>query len=257
MWNTIKKLPTDKSSGPDGLTGAFFKTAWPVNKADIMRVINAFYWIDNRQFHCLNGALLTIIPKKPDAATPQDYRPISLIHSFAKLVSKMMANRLLPRLDNIIQRNQSAFIKGRSILDNFKYVQCSAKLLKKPKFPKVLLKLDISKAFDTVAWPFLLELLQAWGFGNRWRDWIALLLSTALTIIFLNGVPGDTIGHCCGLLQGDPLSPMLFILVMDGLNRFFTKASEHGLLQPMGHPAVKHQCNMYADDVILFDAPTV
>jgi hypothetical protein len=53
------------------------------------------------------------------------------------------------------------------ILDNFKYVQSAAKLLKKREVPKLLLKLDISKAFDTVNWAFLLELLQAWGVGTR------------------------------------------------------------------------------------------
>jgi hypothetical protein len=106
-----------------------------------------------------------LIPKKPDAAAPEDYRPISLIHSFPKLVSKMLTNRVAPRLDVLILRNQSAFIKRRSILDNYKYVQGAAKLLWKRKIPKILLKLDISKAFDTVAWPFLLELMRAWGFG--------------------------------------------------------------------------------------------
>jgi hypothetical protein len=135
---------------------------------DVMRAVNAFYNVDRRQFRCINGALLTLIPKKPDAMTPSEYRPISLIHSFPKMIAKMLANRLALRLDVLVQKNQSAFIKGRSILDNFKYVQSAAKLLKKRKVPKLLLKLDISKAFDTVNWVFLLELLQAWGFSTRW-----------------------------------------------------------------------------------------
>jgi hypothetical protein len=61
-----------------------------------MRAINTFYTIDRWQFHCINGALLTLILKMPDATAPQDYRPISLIHSIPKLISKMMANRLAP-----------------------------------------------------------------------------------------------------------------------------------------------------------------
>jgi hypothetical protein len=74
----------------------------------------------------------------------------------------------------------------------------------KRKIPKILLNLDISKAFDTVAWPFLLELMRAWGFGRKWCDWIALLISTASTRILLNGQPGETIWHRQGLWQSDP-----------------------------------------------------
>jgi hypothetical protein len=86
---------------------------------------------------------------------------------------------------------------------------------------------------------------------------MALLLSTASTKILLNGQPGQRIEHHWGLRQGDPLSPMMFILVMDVLNRLFTKASERNLLQPIGHPAIKYQCSLYADDVIVFVSPTV
>jgi hypothetical protein len=166
-------------------------------------------------------------------------------------MAKLLSKRLSPHLHTLISCNQTAFVKGRSILDSFKYVQRTAILLRKKKVPKFLLKLDISKAFDTVAWPFVLEVLEAWGFGQRWRDWIALLLSTASTRILLNGQPGAPIHHLGGLRQGDPLSPMLFILAMDVLNRLFTKAGEEGLLQPLGHRAIKFRCSMYADDVML------
>jgi hypothetical protein len=119
VWATIKELSLDKSLGMDGMIGAFYKSTWPVIKADIMRVVNSFYAVDRRQFRCLNGALLTLIPKKPDVVAPSDYRPISLIHSFPKMVAKMLANRLASQLDVLVQRNQSVFIKGRSILDNY------------------------------------------------------------------------------------------------------------------------------------------
>lgn len=119
-----------------------------------------------------------------------------------------------------------------------------------------MVKLDISKAFDTVSWPFLLEVLQARGFDSKWIDWISALLSTASSKVLLNGCPGLPIAHRRGVRQGDPLSPMLFIVAMDIMDRIFTKATSAGILQSSGHDAILHQCRFYADDVILFASPS-
>lgn len=78
-------------------------------------------------------------------------------------------------------------------------------------------RLDVSKAFDSVSWSFLMEVMQHLGFGTAWCNLVSNLLGTA-TRILLNGQPGDEIRHKRGLHQGDPLSPLLFILVMDVLN---------------------------------------
>lgn len=120
----------------------------------------------------------------------------------------------------------------------------------------LLLKLDISKAFDTLSWPFLLEVLQARGFGDTWRRWIETLLSTASSRIILNGHHGPPIQHRRGVRQGDSLSPMLFIIAMDVLHRLFLKATRDGVLTKMEPTAIKFQCSIYADDVILFIRPT-
>ncbi|XP_066311258.1 secreted RxLR effector protein 78-like [Miscanthus floridulus] len=88
----------------------------------------------------------------------------------------------------------------------------------------ILLKVDLAKAFDTVAWPFLLEVLEHFGFLLCWRDWISAMLSIASTRVLTNGRAGRRICHACGLRQGDPLSPFLFIIIMEVLNVLITEA---------------------------------
>jgi hypothetical protein len=139
---------------------------------------------------------------------------------------KVLASRLAKRIDNLVSPVQSAFIKGRSIQDNFLLVQGQVRRLHRAKRPSLLVKLDIAKAFDSVSWVYLLDMLRARGFSQRWCDWIALLLSTASSRVLLNGVIGDRIHHLHGLRQGDPLSPFLFILAMEPLQRLTAMAVE-------------------------------
>lgn len=211
-------LPNDKALGPDGFTGIFYKKAWDIIKGDVLNVFNVVWSQDTRSLNHLNDAYVMLLKKKPQPAEIRDYRPISLIHSFSKLITKCLANRLSSVLDGMVFHNQNAFIKGRCIHDNFRAVRLSCKALHRRHVPSVLLKIDIAKAFDSMSWTFLLEVLQHMGFGRRWRNWIAAILSTASTKIVLNGKPGRRICHAWGLCQGDPLSPMLFVLVMEVIN---------------------------------------
>jgi hypothetical protein len=94
----------------------------------------------------------------------------SLIHSFGKLVTKTLALRLAPFMDTLVQPNQTAFIRGRHIHDNFRSVQLYCRWLHAHRHSCILLKIDIAKVFDSVAWPFLLEVLERMGFPERWHD---------------------------------------------------------------------------------------
>jgi hypothetical protein len=110
----------------------------------------------------------------------------------------------------------------------------------------LMLKLDITKAFDTVRWEYMLELLQQLGFDQRWWDILSLIWGTTTLRIMVNGRPGRPIKHTWGLHQGDPLSPMLFILAIDPLQKILDMATTAGLLTPIGVDPIKMRTSLYA-----------
>jgi hypothetical protein len=134
-FNTIKHLPNDKAPGPDGLTERFYKACWQTIKGDVMAAISTIWRRDFRNFRQPNLPFITLLPKKVEAQQPGDFRPINLVHSFAKLVTKILANRLASHMDQLVAKNQSAFIKGRFIQDNFMMVQQTTRFLHAQKQP--------------------------------------------------------------------------------------------------------------------------
>jgi exonuclease III len=257
VWKVIKEIPADRAPGPDGFVGAFYHKAWAVIKPEIMAAILKLYVGDGRGFGQLNRALITLVPKKMDAQEVGDYRPISLIHSFAKLFSKILANRLRPKMEELVSPNQSAFIKGRNLHDNFILVRQLARKINSRREAGVLLKLDISRAFDSISWSFLLEVLQRLGFPTVWLRWIIIALRTASTRVVVNGMPGRKFMHARGLRQGDPLSPQLFVIAMEVATMLFCRATDQGLLAPVGNCSQIQRISIFADDVVLFVKPTI
>jgi hypothetical protein len=119
----------------------------------------------------------------------------------------------------------------------------------------LLLKLDIVKAFDNVRWEYILKILEQMGFGQRWRKMVSLIWSTMTSQVMLNGKLGHPIRHGRGLRQGDPLSPMLFIITMDPLQQLLRLTTHEGLLNPIGAATVKLWTSLYVDNAALFIRP--
>jgi retron-type reverse transcriptase len=191
--------PKEKAHGHDRYIGLFFSTCWEIVKGDIISAIQRFYNMNQQGLSFLNQAFVVLIPKKNNPTRITDYRPISLTHSFAKVISKLLANRLGPELDHLISINQTAFIKDRCIHDNFIYGQEALKVLHKKKIPGLFIKLDISKAFDSVNWAYLLQIMKFIGFSQRWMNWISALWGTTSSVFLLNGEPDKRILHYRGV----------------------------------------------------------
>jgi hypothetical protein len=145
-------MSQDKAPSPDGFTGHFFKFCWTLIRSDIMAAIDSIYNCRSQDLNLLNKANIVLIPEKEGVESIGDYRSISLIHGIAKILTKVLALRLAPLINDLISPCQSAFIKRRNIHDNFLYVRNLTLRFHRTKTPSLLLKLDISKAFDLVHW---------------------------------------------------------------------------------------------------------
>ena len=165
----------------------------------------------------INSAFITLLPKKDTPLEMRDFRPISLVHSIPKLVSKVLACRLKAWIPLLIHSLQSGFLRGRSIIENFTLAAEMIQYAHKRKMLVIALKLDFHKAFDSVSWSCLHKVLEARGFSQLWISWIQMLLSTGSSKVLINGQLGAPIRAKRGFRQGDSLSPYLFIIVADVL----------------------------------------
>jgi retron-type reverse transcriptase len=201
----------------------------------------------------VNRSFITLVPKKDSPETVNDFRPISLLNSAPKLVSKLLANRLQSVALQVIHENQYGFIKGRTIQDclvwAFEYLhQCHHS-----KREIVILKLDFEKAFDLIEHGIVFEMLKGKGFPTRWISWVEDLLSSATSAVLLNGTAGKEFKCKRGVRQGDPLSPLLFAIAADLLQSVINHEYELGRLLPPfpQNPDMPFPIVQYADDTIL------
>jgi hypothetical protein len=235
---------------------SFFHACWEVIKGDLMAVFAEFYATGSFEWS-LNATFLTLIPKKANASEVRDFRPISLLGSVYKIVAKVLANRLNTVLGHLVASPQNAFVKGRQITDSVLITNEILDSRLKEKLPGVICKLDIEKAYDHVNWHFLLYLLDRCGFPRKWCQWIHYCISTVRFSILINGSPEGFFGSTRGIRQGDPLSPLLFVLIMEALSRMMTKAVEEGLLSgfqvgALGNDSLCISHLLFADDTLIF-----
>jgi hypothetical protein len=166
----LLEILNDKAPGPDGFNALFFKACWGIIKSDVRLAFQQLHGANRSSLSCVNSSHIVLIPKNDNPASLADYHPISLMHGFAKLFMKVLAVHLAKRIPELIGEGQSAFIRGRSIQDNFLYVQQVIRHFHRARSPLIFFKLDIARAFDSVSWPYLLSMLRARGFTASASD---------------------------------------------------------------------------------------
>nr|GEV20939.1 hypothetical protein [Tanacetum cinerariifolium] len=163
----------------NGFTIEFFKDTWDVVGKDLLVAVQSFFQLGFLP-KGINSTILTLIPKKKGAKTMKHYRPISCCNVIYKTISKILANRLKVLLPEFITPNQSAFVKDRLLMENLLLVTEIIKDYHKEDITaRCAIKIDILKAFDSVQWPFLLNVLKAIDMLDRYIHWINLCISSA------------------------------------------------------------------------------
>nr|GEU42376.1 RNA-directed DNA polymerase, eukaryota, reverse transcriptase zinc-binding domain protein [Tanacetum cinerariifolium] len=231
-YDEIKKAIWDcginKSHGPDCFIFEFFRRYWEIIDQDVVAAVLLFFYISSFSLGC-NSSFIALISKTQDAKMVKDFRPIILIGSMYKIIAKILANRFSLVILDLVSDVQSAFSSNRQILDGLFILNELLSWCKHKNIKAMIFKVDFEKAFDLVRWDFLDEVLHKFGFGDKWRSWIQGCLSSAMGSILVNGSPTSEFKFFKGLKQGDPLSPLFFILIMESFHVLFSNVLNAGL----------------------------
>lgn len=219
---------------------------------DLLKVFDEFY-ISEEFYNHLNNTFITLIPKKRGARDLKDFRPISLLNSVYKIIAKTLTRRLKLVMKGLISQPKRAFIEGHQILDSVLIANECIEDRWGSRRAGVLCKLDVEKACDHVNWNLLDYILTYLGFKVKWRSWISFCVKSSSFSVMVNGSPAGFFRSSMGLRQGDPLSPYLFIMIIDVLSKIISIAEMgyiSGFKVGSGSMSISHL--QFANDTMIF-----
>jgi hypothetical protein len=175
----------------------------------------------------MNKMTIVLILKIKNPQLMKQFRPISLCNVIYKICSKVLANRMRGFLDDIISEEQSAFVSGRLTTDNVLTAYKCTHYLKRKKGEKgaCAIKLDLAKAYDRVEWVYLQGIMLKLGFDAFFVEWVMRCVTLVSFSVKVNGRLSDTFRPTRGIIQGDPISPYLFLLSAEGLSSLLKSVS--------------------------------
>lgn len=226
-------MENNRSPGLDGLSTNFYKCFWPILGSEITQVYN--YAFDNEHPPLTQRrGVISLLFKKGDRTQLQNWRPITLLNTDYKILTKALANRLKHTLPLLIHTDQTACIPGRTINDNLWLIQDAITYANETNIPLALISVDQLKAFDRVSHSFLFKTLQKFGFGPDFQRWIQMLYTDVTSSVKVNGWLTAFIPLERGLRQGCALSMPLYVLTAEILA---THIRAHPHIRGLQHPS--------------------
>jgi hypothetical protein len=247
----LKTLKKKRASGPDGWTVEFFTFFFDLVGGDLLEMVED----SRRKGHLcggINSTFLALIPKENKSVSFDDFRPISLCNLCYKVISKVIANRIKSVLSSCLSVEQLGFLQGRKIQDAIGVAHESLHNIKKKKIKSLVMKLDLKKAYDNIDWDYLRLTLITVGFGVQLTNWIMCCVTTTNFTVLINGEATEYFKSGRGLRQGCPLSPYLFILIMEGLSLMLKRSISEGKITGIKvSKFIKIVHLLFVDDVLL------
>ena len=246
--SSLSTFSKNKSPGNDGITTEFYLKFWD-NIGQAM-LDNFIYSFEHGELSNSQKQAVIILLDKPgkERQLLNNWRPISLLNHDYKILTKALSLRIQKVLPFIIHRNQSGYVDGRFIGDSIRVIQDIMAYTQINNLPGLLLFIDFKKAFDSVEKEFMIETLKSFNFGQNIINWISLVYKNASSCILNNGVTSSYFKIGRGVRQGDPLSPYLFVLVIELLAHAIRNEKEIKGIK-VGTSEIK--ITLYADDITL------
>lgn len=253
ITRVMHKLNSNKAPGHDGLTSGFYKSAWSIVGAEVTGSIQHFF-LSSFMPATTNSTILSLVPKHNGASLITDFRPISCLNTVYKVVSRLLVKRLKPILTPLIVPNQTAFVRGRLLVEN---TSLAGELVngyhKRNGTKRITLKVDIAKAFDTLSWDFLFSCLNGLQLPSEFISWLRTCICTTSFTVGYNGSVNGFFKGTRGLRQGDPLSPYLFVIALNNLSLMLNRAAQEmhfNYHHNCSNSRLTHLC--FADDLLIF-----
>eukprot|EP00253_Pinus_taeda_P031947 PITA_31947 len=252
LESTIKWFKKDGSLGPDRWTIEFYIAFYELINNDLLRVIEECR-ASGTMYNVINSTFIALIPKSNSPSSFDDYRPISLCNVLYKIISKIIANCIHPILSRHIAPHQFAFLEHRQIHEAIGAAHEALHSIWTKHHKAIILKIDLAKAFDWVSWLYLKMILIHLGFPQNFITWIMACITTPTFSVLINGSAFQLFHSERGLRQGCPLSPLLFLIVMDALSRLIDSAKGNGDYSGL---RITDDCFLthllFVDDVMIF-----